>query len=363
MVHVLYVITKSNWGGAQRYVYDLATHPQPGFRVTVVAGGAGPLIDRLKEAGVRTIQLPALQRDVNLFKDLWSMVELFNLCRSEKPDVVHLNSSKVGALGALAARLAGVPRIIFTAHNWFHNESRPAYIRAITWVIQACTQLWVHQTIAVSDAMVRTAPFPTRCVRIYNGIHAVPHLERTPARAALTEKGALLDDRLALVTIGELHKNKGHDILLKALATLTTPVTLTIIGDGEERQRTEVLIRELKLTNVSLVGHVDAAATYLKAFDIFVLPSCNESFGFVLLEAALAGLPVVATTVGGVPEIVTPETGVLVPPESPDELARGLETLLTHADVRTRLSVALAHRATHTFSTERMVQETYAQYV
>lgn len=362
MAHVLFVITKSNWGGAQRYVYDLATNPQPGFTVAVVAGGNGILIQRLEEAGVRTIPLRALQRDVSLLKDLWSMFELYAICRKEKPDVVHLNSSKVGALGAFAARLAGVPRIIFTAHNWFHNESRPIYVRAVTWLIQALTQLLVHQTIAVSDAMVKTAPFPTRCVRVYNGVRGTALRARSEAREYLLAKGAILDDRIAVGTIGELHKNKGHDVLLEAFVKLRGPATLTIIGEGEERPRTEARVQKLGLANVSLVGHVDGASEYLSAFDVFVLPSRTEAFAYVLLEAGLASLPVVATNVGGIPELITEKTGVLVRTNDPEALTQGLDALIASHEARVRYGSALHTVVTCDFSMEDMVAKTYAYY-
>src|SRR3989338_454048 len=120
-MRILYVITKANWGGAQRYVYDLATAAkEAGHEVAVAVGGTGILTKRLQEASIRTIELPLRQRrtfllDLFTFGSLFSLIRVF---RAERPDVVHLNSAKAGGLGGLAARLAGVPRIIFTAHGW-----------------------------------------------------------------------------------------------------------------------------------------------------------------------------------------------------------------------------------------------------
>ena len=137
---VLFVITKSNWGGAQRYVYDLATALlRENYEVAVAVGGQGLLAENLKMAGIRVVGIPHLERDVNFFKELFSTLYLWKIFKSEQPDIIHLNSSKVGGLGAIAARTLKLwdswdrkgtgraewnPRIIFTVHGWGFNERR-----------------------------------------------------------------------------------------------------------------------------------------------------------------------------------------------------------------------------------------------
>src|SRR3989338_7709209 len=102
---VLFVITKSNWGGAQRYVYDLATALlRENYEVAVAVGGQGLLAENLKMAGIRVVGIPHLERDVNFFKETLSTLYLWKIFKSEQPDIIHLNSSKVGGLGAIAAR-------------------------------------------------------------------------------------------------------------------------------------------------------------------------------------------------------------------------------------------------------------------
>ncbi len=123
---ILLVVTKGNWGGAQRYVYDLATElPVDQFEPVVVAGAGHALPTRLAAAGIRTIALPKLERDINWRQEAATLAALVKIFWRERPSVVHLNSSKIGGLGALAARLALVPRIIFTAHGWPFHEARP----------------------------------------------------------------------------------------------------------------------------------------------------------------------------------------------------------------------------------------------
>ncbi len=111
---ILYVITKGNFGGAQRYVFDLATHFKEDCEVAVALGAGETLERKLTEKNVRTIKIPDLSRDVSLISDIKSFFFLIRVFQKERPDVVHLNSTKIGALGALAARIAGIQKIIFT---------------------------------------------------------------------------------------------------------------------------------------------------------------------------------------------------------------------------------------------------------
>jgi hypothetical protein len=158
---VLFLITKSNWGGAQRYVYDLATALNRNeFEPVVALGGNGTLVDMLHHAGIRTIAIKSLVRDVDAKQELALARELYSIFRTEKPDVLHLNSSKAGAMGAFVGRLARVRRIIFTAHGWAFNEDRPFWQRLIIKAIHYATVVLSHHTIAVSSGMMREMNWP-----------------------------------------------------------------------------------------------------------------------------------------------------------------------------------------------------------
>jgi len=148
---ILYLITKSNWGGAGRYVYDLTTSlPEDKFDVVVALGGEGLLKQRLEEKGVRVITVKSLERNVSILKEFSALFELYSLFEKERPDVVHLNSSKAGGLGAFAARLSGIPRIVFTAHGWAFGEKRFLLHQWLIWMASLATQVFSHVTIAVS---------------------------------------------------------------------------------------------------------------------------------------------------------------------------------------------------------------------
>ena len=145
-------ITKSNWGGAQKYVFDIATNtPRDQFDTTVLLGGNGDLKNKLEEVGIKTLLLINSQRDIDTEKEFGLLFELTKIFLKEKPDIVHLNSSKMGFTGALAARIAGVKKIIFTAHGWAFNEDRNFISKCFLKIIHILTVILCHEVISVSE--------------------------------------------------------------------------------------------------------------------------------------------------------------------------------------------------------------------
>lgn len=368
MKKVLFLITKSNFGGAQRYVYDLASHfSKIDYQVAVASGGNGWLLEQCTRAGIRTVTVPSLGRDIALFKDWRSLSEIRSLLRREKPNILHLNSSKAAFLGALAGRLEKVPKIIFTAHGWSFNEKRAWYQRTVFSFIQGMTILLAHTTIAVSEKIRRDAPVQKGVRLIHHGITEITFVDSGDARAKLkTLCPAFNTTSLTIGTIGELHTNKGHDILIEALLLLPqeAPWQMIIIGDGEKRKSLEARIEKHALQNrVFLAGHIDDAARLLKAFDIFVFPSRTEALGYALLEAGLAALPVVASNVGGIPDVIkNRESGILVPTENIETLAQALGMLLEDPALRNAYGRAHFERVTKLFSFKQMIAETEKVY-
>lgn len=366
-IKVLFVITKSNFGGAQHYVYDLARGlPRDTFEAVVACGGSGVLVEKLNEAQVRTIPLP-LTRDVSPLRDLASFFALVHLFRTECPDVVHLNSAKASGLGAVAARLAGIPNIIFTAHGWAFNEDRALLshiaIKFFSWL----TVVLTHKTIAVSEAVHRDTqnwPFvKNKVVTIHNGVDSIAFLSRKEVR----EKLHLPPDAFIIGTIAELHPNKGLTYAIEAIAKLLEKhpdIYYVIWGDGEEKDPLNALVKARGLHGrVLLHGFMKDASHYLKAFDCFVLPSTKEGLPYVILEAGLAELPVIATSVGGIPEVILDQkTGLLVPAKNADALADALDKLITSPTLRTSLGNTLHEKVLHDFSLDNMTTNTLKLY-
>ncbi|OHA83963.1 MAG: hypothetical protein A2937_00455 [Candidatus Yonathbacteria bacterium RIFCSPLOWO2_01_FULL_47_33b] len=365
---VLFVITKSNFGGAQHYVYDLARElPRAEFEAVVACGGAGVLVEKLTEARVRTILVPSLARDISILRDVVSFFALWKLFIIERPYVVHLNSAKASGLGALAARLAFVPRIVFTAHGWAFNEDRSLLSRMTIKLFSWLTVILTHKTIAVSEAVKNDTqkwPFIAgKVTTIHNGTEGVARLSREDARQALS----LPLDSFVVGTIAELHPNKGLTFGIEAVANLSEKhpnIYYIILGDGEEKGRLDALVEAQGLHGrVLLSGFVKDASRYLKAFDCFVLPSVKEGLPYVILEAGLAELPVVATSTGGIPEIIEDKkTGLLVPARNIDALAKNLDDLIASPTLSTSLATALHKKVRDNFSLNGMIERTIKIY-
>lgn len=292
---VLLVITKSNWGGAQRYVFDLAANlPSERFDVAVAYGQPGLLAEKLHAAGIKTHDIRALQRDVSFGADLKSFLELYRLFKKERPDVVHLNSSKAGGIGTLAARLARVKRIVFTIHGLPEDEARGTLQKALIRAATRLTCMLAHAVIAVSKENQRRIP---KSVLIYNGISPVAFADGSLIRRAFPQ-GAKITG-----TVGELTRNKNHIALIER-AVREPELYVAIVGEGELREELTREIQRYRLQDrVKLFGFIPAREV-LKGFDVFVLPSKKEGLPYVLLEARMAGLPIVANRVGGVGEIL-----------------------------------------------------------
>lgn len=369
---ILFVITKSNWGGAQRYVFDLATSlPLSRFEPVVAVGGNGPLVQKLKERGVRTISISSLTRDMKLLEDVRSFLELYRIFETERPDIVHLNSSKAAGLGALAARFAGVPSILFTAHGWPFKEERPLYQRLLIKIASYITTALSTTTVCVSkeDASIAKnwALVGNKVKLVHLGISPFNLHEKTIARNYLASyikrDPDFLSNKKIVGFLGELHPNKGILDIHSRLIFEDNTIYVSI-GEGEERKKIEEQIKNQNLENTFfLAGFIDNAAKFLSAFDIFVLPSKKEGLPYVILEAGLAGLPTLATSVGGIPDVVEEnESGYLFKPNDYTSFREKLALLMQEEGIREKFGRNLLHKVEKEFTLEKMVRETIFIY-
>jgi len=374
---VLVLITKSNWGGAQRYVYDLVTTLDPiKYQPIVACGGNGELIEKLQTTGIRVTSIAALERDIGTLQELRAFLEILAIIRTEKPDVIHVNSSKAGLYGAFLGRILGVKRVIFTAHGWAFNEDRPLWQQLIFKSMHWLTVIFSHTTITVSHAVKEQLQWPfaqNKMITIPLG-RAVPAFKTKDDARQLIEIHAVGTER-GLVdfhadtwigTIAELHPVKNLSVAIDAVAALThvlPKLRYVIIGEGQERERLTTQIQQLGLEeHVFLVGAFPEAAKLIPAFDIFVLPSHSEASGYVLLEAGLAGVPVIASNVGGVPELIMDkQTGLLVPAGGVDALVAAVRECLEKTEDSTQRANLLKQVATQR-NLEAMVSATTHYY-
>ncbi len=335
---VLFVITKATWGGAQKYVFDLATHlPKSEFEPVVAYGERGRLAELLEHENIKTHQISTLRRDIAVISDVSSFFKILVYLWRERPDIAHLNSSKAAALGALAARLAGVPKIVFTVHGWSFNEKRNLISRVPIYFISWFSTVLSHAVIVVSksdETQGKDMWFVKNKIHyIPIGIEPLQLLFREEASASLSISTTVP----RIVTIAELTANKGVQYAIGAIALLkkqNADVSYSIIGDGEERTDLVERARELRVADrVHFLGFIPDASKYLKAFDVFLLPSIKEGMPYVLLEAAGANLPIVTTNVVN-PDVVDRYENIrAVPPADPEAIANAIvETLKTPSE-------------------------------
>ena len=377
---ILYVITKSVWGGAQRYVFDLATNlPKDKFDIAVITSGNGPLIEKLNIAGIQTIILPTLQNKNGLFGILFSLVnfnslfQLFKIFKNKRPDVIHLNSSKIGGLGAVAARFSSLitrhsSLVVFTVHGWGFKEDRSRLSRAIIFFFSFISTIFQNKIILINKSDLKSAKkfIPTKKLAlIYNGIEKIDFITREKTRRNLKIK----EKDMVIGAIAELTKNKGLTYLIKAVGMINAELQMLnakfiIIGEGENKNKLQNQINILGLQNeIQLTGFIPDAEKLLKAFDIFILPSVKEGLPYAIAAAMQAGLPNKTTNVGCIPDKIEHEkSGLLVESKNPKVLAKTTLELIKNEKKRAMLGFEAAKNAETKFKLRDMVEKTVELY-
>jgi glycosyltransferase involved in cell wall biosynthesis len=333
------LITLAEVGGAQTYVGTLLPALTERYDVTVAAWGPGPLVDTAKAAGARYVPLEQVRRAIS-WRDALGLLELVRLMRRERPSLVHLNSSKMAVLGIVAAAIARVPVRVFTVHGWAFNAEPGAQRIVYTWLHRLLRPL-TTAIVCVSETELASGLAQRTCTRdqavvIHNGVELPPPRDATGDGAPL------------LLSVTRLKAPKDGVTLARALRQLEPgSYRAAIVGDGPDR---DAVAAELGDAG-ELLGARDDVAEQLARADVFVLSSRSEGLPMAILEAMAAGLPVVATDVGGIPELVADgETGLLVPPGDADALAAALQRLVADAELRRRLGDAARARVEERFS-------------
>jgi glycosyltransferase involved in cell wall biosynthesis len=348
---LLIAITLAEVGGAQTCVAELLPALSGSFDVAVAAFGDGPLRTAAAAAGARWIELRQVRRAIGP-RDLLGLLELVSVIRRERPAIVHAHSSKAGVLARLAAAICRTPAIVFTAHGWAFKAEAGVRARLYLWADRLVARfttvvVCVSETERREGLAARTCR-PDRTTVIRNGIE----LERPRSRHEETA-------RPLVVSVGRLKAPKDFQTLLEALTLLDGIAYETmIVGDGPERGALEATAARFGLSeHVTFAGTRDDVDALLANASCFVLSTTSEGLPISILEAMAAGLPVVASGVGGVPELVEDGvTGLIVPARHPAALAEALRRLLTDGELRARLGAAGRRRAEESFSLEAFRQ-------
>ncbi|NIA18405.1 MAG: glycosyltransferase [Actinobacteria bacterium] len=381
---ILYLITQSELGGAQCYVFDLASGIRDDFDITVAfgeQGEAGELAKKLKQENIPYYAISSLKRAISPFNDFLALIEIVKLIKKLKPDIIHLNSSKISILGSIAGYISKLQttnyklQTTYTVHGWVFNEPMPRAKKLFYKYAEKFTAIFKNKIICVSKldydiAKNQLKINEKKLTLIHHGIKPINFLPREHARHKLLPnyKPQTTSYKLIIGTIANLYKTKGLEYLIEAVKILITNyqlrITVIIIGEGGERKNLEKLIKNYNLQdNILLAGKIKNAADLLPAFDIYASSSVKEGFPYTILEAMSAGVPIVSTNVGGIPEmIINGENGLLVNPRNPEELAQKIKSLIKNETLKSALSEQAKNDAKEKFGIEKMIKKTKEIY-
>ncbi len=333
-MNILHLITGLGQGGAEQIVLDLARgldrerHKISVCSILDVSGAYGVYAARLRELGVDVLSL-GLTRKWQIRRAL----ALENVLRDLKPDVLHCHMFHANVLGRWAGNRVGLPHIIATVHiaerRWrpwrFWLERRTDPLGSVT----------VCVSHSVLEFHARRTRVPRdRFVVVPNGIDTARFAEPGRAPAELRRELGIGPGSKVIGSVGRLDEQKGHRYLIDAFGKMAgerADVELVIAGDGPQRHKLERLAGRTGCSaRIHLIGRRPDVPDLLHAFDVFALASVYEGLPLALIEAMAAGVPVVASAVDSVPEVLV--AGRLVPPRDPERLAEALLDALDHSD-------------------------------
>jgi glycosyltransferase involved in cell wall biosynthesis len=316
----------------------------------------GELVHWLKDRGIKVFELPELVRPVSPRHDFRALLKLREIMKEEAYDLVHCHSSKAGIVGRLAARWAGVPRIIFTAHGWGVNDRQPFLMRLFFGLAERLAGWVSTDVVCVSKAdwqLGKKFVAPGKLKLIYNGVE-----EPRGSRGRLRQELGIGEKDLVIAMAARLKEPKDPMLFLRTAERL--PDThFVLVGDGPLRPDCERFIGEKGLRHrVHLTGTREDLMDLYPDFDIFVLFSAWEGLPLTICEAMRAGLPVVASRVGGVAEQVTHGwNGFLVEKNDPGTALSYLEKIIKNQNLRRTFGANSKKRGEDLFCLPRMVEE------
>ncbi|HKP18582.1 MAG TPA: glycosyltransferase family 4 protein [Gaiellaceae bacterium] len=370
------MIARLNMGGPALHVaYLTAGLEDRGYDTLLVAGEVSlgeESMEYVAEAlGVTVAPLAHLHRDISPVRDVLATFRLARLMREHRPHILHTHTAKAGAVGRLAALLAGRARPPIVVHTFHGHVLRGYFGRFWTAVFCVLERLLARVTdalVAVSpevrDELVAYGVAPaSKFAVIRLGIQLEERLAADgDARAEARRVMGVADDEFLVGWIGRMTGVKRTGDVLRGFRLLRergVDARLCMVGDGPDRQRIEAQAAELGIVRDCLFpGYQEEVGQFFSAFDVFVLTSGNEGTPVTAIEALAGGCPVVATRVGGVPDVVRDgEDGFLVEPEAVEELAERLEHLARDPELRSRLGAAGHARVLPRYSVDRLIDD------
>ena len=384
MTKILHIITRLDMGGSAQNTLLTCRGLSDRYEIVLVHGlslessmtdaekhivKAG--VAAARERGVRIVTLSSLVRRISPLKDFWALMSMVWLLFKEKPYVVHTHSSKAGILGRLAATLVRVPIVLHTPHGHvFYGHFNRMFSRIFLW-IEKFFALFTDRIIALThgekeDYLNFSLGRPHKLLAVHSGVDVHRYMHHKVDVIEKKQTLGLPPNGFMIGFVGWLLPIKGPMHLLKALAKVWIEhpeVTLVFVGKGDLDVDLRAVALELKAEDrVKFIGWRDDIEEIMQIFDLLVLPSLNEGMGRVVVEAMAAAKPVVASNVGGIPDLVDHgQTGFLVPPADEDALAEAIAKLVQDPE-RARKMGSMGRLQSHRFSLAAMIEKLDAIY-
>jgi glycosyltransferase involved in cell wall biosynthesis len=374
------VITRLNLGGPAQEAILLSGHRLDPDRYDVLlvhghlAPGEESMADFAESEGARVRYLPSLRQPISPFHEGAAMAGLVRIARDFRPQLVHTHTAKAGFLGRLGAFVAVRPRpaLVHTFHGHvlegYFGTVKSGLYRGLERRLARASDCLIAVSRATVDDLVRLGVAPREKFRIIHlGIDLEPFARQPQARGLdLRSEVGVASDELLLTYVGRLVPIKRIDVLLRGMARAKregAALKLAIVGDGELRPELKHLASELGITpDVSFLGYRRDLTRIAAATDVAVISSDNEGTPVSLIEAAAAARPAVATDVGGVAEVVTPATGILVPPASDEAIARAFLRLAADAGLRREMGRRAREHVLGRFAVDRLLGDIESLY-
>ena len=354
---ILHLITKTEFGGAQSHVWELLRGLSEYYDMSLAAGQEGYLMSLSKERGVETYSLSHLTRNISPTNEFRAYREIQKILKEKQPHLLHCHSSKAGILGRIAATHSGI-KSVFTAHGWAFAQGVPLHRKIIGIMTERFAARLTEKVITVSEADAALA----RCYRISSGEKLVTIHNGVPDSPWRARPSS--NDPVQIIMVARFSEQKDQATLLHALTQLKGEFSLVLVGTGPLVQQTRTLINNLHLsTKVKLLGDRKDIPELLAASHICVLSTNWEGLPISIIEAMRAGLPVVATDVGGTNELVEHEVnGFLTPPQDATNLAKHIQRLIDSPNLRADQGNAGRARFELEFTSDKMIDRTKQLY-
>lgn len=369
---ILHIITDLPFGGAQdNTLYTVEQLDRKKYDVSLACNMSGDLVERAQSIpNLGIYHIPSLQRDLHLLKDMVALFRLIRIIRDGEFDIVHTHSSKPGVLGRIACLFTGTWLVIHTVHGFpFHEFMNPVKRRFYI-VVEKIMNLITTHLITVSTLNLKKiidlkmAP-PEKLTNIYSGIDVRKF--KMGKALDLHQELEISRDNKILGFIGRLSEQKSPMTFLKALQQVIarqSDIHVIVVGDGPLREEMDAFISENSLSeHITFLGYRDDVNALLKSIDYFVLSSIYEGLGRSVTEALCCQVPIIATAVEGVPELIRHKrTGLLVEAEKPEQLAKAIIYALKHpADMKSYAKTG-SRFVEKNFPVEKMVSDIDSLY-